>query len=90
MGTAGHLLTTRQMAEFVANGFLRFDEIVPADLNERAVAELAALDAGRLLPSESANSRSVAGLVPSWCSTTGCGTRANRTPGATGGCTRSA
>ncbi len=52
MGTTEHLLTTRQMADFVANGFLRFDEIVPADLNERAVAELAALNAGRLLPSD--------------------------------------
>jgi hypothetical protein len=30
-----HRLTTRQMAEFVANGFPRFDAIVPADVNER-------------------------------------------------------
>lgn len=45
-----HRLTTRQMAEFVANGFLRFDEIVPADLNSRAIEELEALNNGRLLP----------------------------------------
>jgi hypothetical protein len=40
------------MAEFVANGFLRFDAIVPPDINERAIAELGVLNAGRLLPSD--------------------------------------
>ena len=29
-----HLLTTQQMAEFVARGFLRFDELVPDDINQ--------------------------------------------------------
>jgi len=38
------------MAEFVANGFLRFDTIVPADINDRAVDEMAQLNAERLLP----------------------------------------
>jgi hypothetical protein len=52
MTALDHRLTTRQMAEFVANGFLRFDAIVPHDINERAIAELAALNAGRLLPSD--------------------------------------
>ena len=45
-----HRLSTRQMAEFVANGFLRFDTIVPADINDRAVDEMAQLNAERLLP----------------------------------------
>jgi ribosomal protein S27AE len=38
-----NLLTTREMATFVAKGFLRFDEIVPAELNERIMREI---DAG--------------------------------------------
>src|SRR5690349_12511872 len=36
-----HLLTTSQMAEFAANGFLRFDQIVPQELNEAVLAEIA-------------------------------------------------
>jgi hypothetical protein len=52
MARLDHRLTTRQMAEFVSNGFLRFDAIVPPDINGRAIAELEALNAGRLLPSE--------------------------------------
>lgn len=47
---ADHRLSTRHMAEFVAHGYLRFDAIVPADINERAVAEMAQLNAERLLP----------------------------------------
>lgn len=38
-----YLLNSRQMAEFVARGFLRFDELVPDDIN-RAVMD--AFDAG--------------------------------------------
>lgn len=32
------LLSTREVARFTARGFLRADEIVPPDLNERFVA----------------------------------------------------
>ncbi len=32
-----HLLTSRQMAEFVARGFLRFDELVPREINEEVM-----------------------------------------------------
>lgn len=35
-----HLLTSVQMANFVADGFLRFDELVPAHLNAAALAEM--------------------------------------------------
>ncbi|MFT5090802.1 MAG: hypothetical protein ACI906_000046 [Candidatus Latescibacterota bacterium] len=35
-----HLLTTQQMARFVADGFLRFDELVPPELNKAACAEM--------------------------------------------------
>jgi len=45
-----HRLSTRRMAEFVANGYLRFDAIVPADINERAIEEMGRLAAERLLP----------------------------------------
>ena len=34
-----YLLTTKQMAEFVARGFLRFDELVPDEINQAAMAE---------------------------------------------------
>lgn len=37
-----HLLRTSQMASFVSRGFLRLDELVPQDINERATAEMAA------------------------------------------------
>ena len=36
------LLTSRQVAAFVADGYLRFDGVVPAALCEKALAELAA------------------------------------------------
>ena len=32
------LLNSLQMAEFVARGFLRFDELVPGEINERVMA----------------------------------------------------
>jgi hypothetical protein len=37
------LLSTDQMAQFVASGYLRFDAVVPADVNEQAMVELPAL-----------------------------------------------
>ena len=38
------MLTSVQMAQFVAHGFLRFDEIVPREVNEAAIAEFEAFD----------------------------------------------
>ena len=35
-----HRLSTREMAAFVTNGFLRFDAVVPAEINDRAIAEI--------------------------------------------------
>ena len=40
MAEKEHLLTSKQMARFVADGFLRFDELVPTDLNAAAFAEM--------------------------------------------------
>ena len=42
MPASDHRLTTREMGQFVADGFLRFEAIVPQDLNERVIEELAA------------------------------------------------
>jgi hypothetical protein len=35
-----HLLSSRQMASFAARGFLRFDRLIPPELNERAMREI--------------------------------------------------
>jgi hypothetical protein len=45
-----HRLNTRQMADFVTNGFLRFDALIPADLNIRAIEEISQLKDERLGP----------------------------------------
>lgn len=44
MADSAQLLSSVQMAEFVATGFLRFDAVVPEDVNAAAMAEM---DAGR-------------------------------------------
>jgi hypothetical protein len=44
MTTTKHLLTSVEMARFVAHGFHRMDAIVPSELNERAIPEF---DAGQ-------------------------------------------
>jgi hypothetical protein len=43
MSTSEHLLTSPEMASFVAHGSLRLDAVVPQEMNDRAVA---VLDAG--------------------------------------------
>ena len=40
MAPVRHLLTSKQMAQFTADGFLRFDELVPADLNQAVYNEI--------------------------------------------------
>ncbi len=35
-----HLLSSKQMAEFVARGFLRFDELVPDDINQDVMRDI--------------------------------------------------
>jgi len=40
-----HLFNSQQMAQFVARGFLRFDELVPDDINEAVMREI---DAGTI------------------------------------------
>ena len=43
-----HRLTTAEIARFVAEGYLRFDALVPEDVNERVIAELQALASVKL------------------------------------------
>ena len=35
-----YLLNSKQMASFVARGFLRFDELVPQSVNDAVMAEI--------------------------------------------------
>ncbi len=37
-----HLLTTKEMARFVADGYLRFDALVPGPINEAAHRQMEA------------------------------------------------
>lgn len=48
MPASDHKLTTLEMARFVADGFLRFDRLVPDEINARAVDELGALESNKL------------------------------------------
>ena len=43
MPASDHCLTTLEVARFVAEGYLRFDALVPAGLNERVIEELSRL-----------------------------------------------
>ncbi|MDJ0785901.1 MAG: phytanoyl-CoA dioxygenase family protein [Myxococcota bacterium] len=43
-----HRLTTQEMARFVAEGYLRFDALVPEDVNQRVIADLQALESVKL------------------------------------------
>ncbi|MCR9104220.1 MAG: phytanoyl-CoA dioxygenase family protein [Gammaproteobacteria bacterium] len=48
MPASDHRLTTHEMAQFVADGFLRFDALVPADINQRVIEELRLLEAKKI------------------------------------------
>ena len=48
MEDRGHLLSTAAMADFVADGFLRFDALIPEALNQAAWKEMKRLAPGKL------------------------------------------
>lgn len=48
MPATDHRLTTREVAEFVANGFLRFDAIVPDHINQAVLVELPLIERAKL------------------------------------------
>lgn len=59
MPASDHRLTTAEMAEFVANGYLRFDGLVPDSLNKKALIELT-----DLYPVKVSNAVRASGLNP--------------------------
>jgi len=48
MPASDHLLTTREMARFVAEGYLRFDALVPEDIGRGVLEELPSLERAKL------------------------------------------
>jgi hypothetical protein len=48
MPAADHRLTTIEMAQFVSQGFLRFDALVPSEINEAVLAALPGLAATKI------------------------------------------
>ena len=48
MPASDYRLTTREMAQFVVDGYLRFDAMVPEDINSRVIDELRDLQAVKL------------------------------------------
>ncbi len=48
MPAEDHRLTTREMAQFVVNGYLRFDGLVPKSINERVLEELETIHAAKM------------------------------------------
>jgi hypothetical protein len=45
-GGSSQLLSSEEMAEFVARGFLRFDALVPADINDRVLSDMRSRTSG--------------------------------------------
>lgn len=48
MPAENHKLTTEEMARFVANGFLRFDGLIPDDINQSIIEDLRLLEVNKL------------------------------------------
>lgn len=48
MPAATHKLTTGEMAQFVADGYLRFDALIPDEINQSIIEELRALEANKI------------------------------------------
>ncbi len=48
MPAANHKLTTQEMARFVADGYLRFDGLVPQEINEPVIEELRLLEVNKI------------------------------------------
>ena len=49
MPTMNHKLTTAEMARFVADGFLRFDALIPDEINQHIVEELLPLESNKII-----------------------------------------
>jgi len=69
MPAANHKLTTQEMAHFVAEGYLRFDALVPDDINQAIVEELRLLEVNKInqivgQPPETGGPEQPASLTP--------------------------
>ncbi len=49
MPAEDHKLTTREMAQFVADGYLRFDALIPDEINSSIIAELGPIEHNKIL-----------------------------------------
>lgn len=73
MPAADHRLTTVEVAQFVTDGYLRFDALVPEDLNRRVIAELGGLAQAKIPlalampPTEDSLDRPASGTPLSQC-----------------------
>ncbi len=69
MPADNHKLTTLEMARFVADGFLRFDALIPAAINEAVIEELRLLEENKInqivgLPADAGGPPRPASLTP--------------------------
>ena len=69
MPAPNHKLTTAEMARFVADGYLRFDALIPDEINRPIIEELRQLEANKInqivgLPMEDGGPQQPASLTP--------------------------
>ena len=69
MPATNHKLTTQQVARFVADGFLRFDALIPDSINKPVIEELRLLESNKInqifgQPTDAAGPPQPASLTP--------------------------
>lgn len=69
MPASDHKLTTQEMAQFVADGFLRFDGLIPDTINQQVIEELRLIEANKInlmvgLPADAGGPPQPASLTP--------------------------
>ena len=69
MPAADHKLTTQEMARFVADGFLRFDALIPEPINDAIIEELQPIESNKIhqivgLPGDAPGPEQPASLTP--------------------------
>ena len=69
MSATNHKLTTEQMARFVADGYLRFDALIPEEINRDIIEELRQLEVNKInqivgLPVEDGGPEQPASITP--------------------------
>ncbi|MCX2979884.1 phytanoyl-CoA dioxygenase [Halieaceae bacterium IMCC14734] len=69
MPVSNHKLTTQEMARFVADGYLRFDKLIPSEINQNIIREFSLLESNKILqivgqPPEAGGLQLPASLTP--------------------------